>query len=65
MDLSFGDIMRAAAGNAPIALENQTLWNCDTVIERDPVCPSGIDRSLVIQALREEARIRGVNKEKE
>ncbi len=59
MDLSFGDIMRAAAKDNPIALTNETLWNWDIVVERNPACPSGIDRSLVVQALREEAHIRG------
>lgn len=59
MDLSFGDIMRAAAKDDTLALENETLWNCDVVVERYPICPSGLDRSRVIQALREEASLRG------
>ena len=59
MDLSFGDIIRAAAKNDPAALNNKTLWNCDIVIQQNPICPSGLDRNLVIHALREEAQIRG------
>jgi succinate dehydrogenase/fumarate reductase-like Fe-S protein len=64
MDLSFGEIVRAAAQNDPIALDNATLWNCDPVIEQNPVCPSGLDRTSVIQALREEALVRGYRRSK-
>ncbi|MGD2058864.1 MAG: hypothetical protein PVI04_09035 [Anaerolineales bacterium] len=59
MDLSIGDLVRAAAQDDPIALDNQTLWNCDPVIEQNPACPSGLDRAAVIRALRQEAVLRG------
>ena len=63
MDLSFGEIVRAASRNDPTALDNTTLWICDPLIEQNPVCPSGLDRATVIQALREEASIRGYRRE--
>ncbi len=59
MDLSFGELIRAAAENDPLALDNKTLWNCDTLIETSPRCPSGLNRATVIQVLREEAYARG------
>jgi hypothetical protein len=57
--LSFEGIVHAAAQSDAIALENETLWNCDPMIERNPIYPSGLDRARVIQALREEALVRG------
>jgi heterodisulfide reductase subunit C len=63
MDLSFGDIIRAALQNDPKALENDTLWICDPVLKDRPVCPSGLNRLIVIQALREEAAQRGCKKD--
>jgi succinate dehydrogenase/fumarate reductase-like Fe-S protein len=56
--------MRSAIQNDPRALENDTIWNCDPIVERNPVCPSGLDRSIVIQALREEAMQRGYREDR-
>lgn len=59
MDLTLGEIIRAAAQDKPSALNNKSLWNCDSILERNPVCPSGLNRIDVILALREEAILRG------
>lgn len=63
MDISLGEIIRAAAQNDPAALQNDSLWNCDPVLESNPICPSGLDRLAVIHALRDEAMTRGCNRE--
>jgi heterodisulfide reductase subunit C len=60
MDLSFGDVIRAAARDDPIALTNDTLWNCDEALIRQPICQSGLDIYAVIQTLRFEAKERGL-----
>jgi heterodisulfide reductase subunit C len=59
MDLTFGEIMQAAARNDPQALENSTLWTCDDLLPRVR-CPSGIDVASVILALVREAELRGI-----
>ena len=58
MDLTFGEIMRAAARDDPRALDNQTLATCDELLPRVR-CPSGIDIASVILALVREAELRG------
>lgn len=59
MDLTFGEIMQAAARDDPRALQNHTLWACDDLLPRVR-CPSGIDIASVILALAREAELRGV-----
>ncbi|HLC02343.1 MAG TPA: hypothetical protein VJK02_04855 [Anaerolineales bacterium] len=58
MDLTFGEVLRAAARDDPGALDNQTLWACDELLARVR-CPSGIDIASVILALIHEAELRG------
>jgi heterodisulfide reductase subunit C len=60
MDLSFGEIMRAAARDDPQALQNATLWACDDLIERNARCQAGLDIASVILVLRREAQVRGL-----
>ena len=60
MDLCFGDLMRAAAEDNPTALQNETLWNCDPILEGGFYCQSGIQLQAVINVLRNEANLRGV-----
>jgi heterodisulfide reductase subunit C len=60
MDLSFGEVIRAAGRDDPIALTNDTLWNCDEALIRQPICQSSLDIYAIIQALRYEARARGL-----
>ncbi len=59
MDISFGEIMRAAARDSSSALKNQSLWACDDLLEKNPKCQAGIDIPSVILALRREAQLRG------
>ncbi len=59
MDLTFGEVMRAAARDDARALKNDTLWACDELLERGPKCQSGLDIASVILALRREAELRG------
>jgi heterodisulfide reductase subunit C len=58
MDLTFGEVMQAAARDDPQAIENSTLWTCDDLLPRVR-CPSGIDIASVILALVREAELRG------
>lgn len=59
MDLTFGELIRAAARDDPRALTCATLWNCDAVLESG-CCQEGLDIPAVIQALRQEAAMRGL-----
>jgi heterodisulfide reductase subunit C len=59
MDLTFGEIMQAAARDDAKAIENSTLWTCDDLLPRVR-CPSGIDIASVILVLVREAELRGV-----
>ena len=56
MDLSFGELMRAVARNDPRALQNETIWVCDDLLERSPRCHAGLNIASVILALRQEAQ---------
>jgi heterodisulfide reductase subunit C len=62
MDLTFGEVMQAAARNDVRALTNRTLWACDSVLAAHARCQEGIDLAAVIRALREEALRRGDGK---
>ena len=57
--IGFNDIMQAAARDDLDVLTNPILWNCDSILESNPICVNGIDIPSVIFALREEAEIRG------
>ena len=52
--------MRAAAQDDPDALLNETLWTCDPILDDGFNCQSGIQLQAVINALRREAKLRGV-----
>jgi hypothetical protein len=60
MDFSFGEVFQLVAHDDPKALTTQTLWNCDTLLEKGVHCQNGLDLSAVVTALRDEARLRGV-----
>jgi heterodisulfide reductase subunit C len=60
MDLCFGELMRAAANDDPTVLLNETLWNCDPILDGGFNCQSGIQLQAVINVLRREAKLRGV-----
>ena len=59
MDLTFGEVMRAAARDDMQALTNNTLWACDELLERQPRCQAGLEITSVILALRREAELLG------
>ncbi len=59
MDLTFGEVLQAAARDDLQALTNRTLWNCDRALADRPRCQEGIDIAAVMAALRQEARRRG------
>jgi hypothetical protein len=61
MDLSFGEIFKAAALNQPKALTNRTLWTCDKLIENGLHCQNGLDIGAIVGALRQEAHVRGID----
>lgn len=61
MDLTFREILQAAARDDPQAIDNQTLWRCDELLARVR-CPSGIDIASVILVLMREAELRGRRK---
>lgn len=56
MDLTFGEVLRAAARNDPRALKNRTLWACDELLELNPRCQAGLDLASIVLALRREAQ---------
>ncbi|TFH37939.1 MAG: hypothetical protein E4G99_00995 [Anaerolineales bacterium] len=60
MDLSFGEILHAAARDLPLALSNRTLWTCDTLLQNGLHCQNEIDIARIVQALRAEAHVRGI-----
>jgi heterodisulfide reductase subunit C len=63
MDLTFGEIMQAAARNDITALTNKTLWTCDDLLASHLLCPNGIDIPAVIIALARESASRGLASE--
>lgn len=60
MDLSFGEILQAAARNDSLALTNTSLWSCDDLLLYCSLCHNGIDIPSVILALQGEAELRGL-----
>ena len=60
MDLTFGEIFRAASHDQPEALTNQTLWICDRLLHNGLHCQNGLDISAIMGALRQEAQLRGI-----
>lgn len=62
MDLSFEEILRAAARDDPLALQNRSLWNCNDAFTDSISCQEGFDITAVIRTLRREAKLRGYHK---
>jgi heterodisulfide reductase subunit C len=60
MEMTFGEIMRAAALDDETVLSSPSLWCCETLIRRRLACQADIDVPAVIGVLRKEARKRGV-----
>ncbi len=60
MDLTFGEIFQAAVHDQSRALSNRTLWTCDKLLENGLHCQNGLDIPAIVGALRQEARLRGL-----
>jgi heterodisulfide reductase subunit C len=60
MELTFGEILRAAARDDITVLSSPSLWCCEPLIRRRPTCQADIDVPAVIGVLRREARKRGL-----
>lgn len=60
MDLTFGEIFRAAAHDQHNALTNQTLWTCDKLLLNGLHCQNGLNIIAILGTLRKEAQLRGV-----
>lgn len=60
MDLTIGEVMRAAARDDPAALTNKTIWVCDDFLASQPICQAGLDIPSVILCLCREAQVRGL-----
>jgi len=65
MDLTFGEIIQAAARDDPVALTNSTLWCCDDLLLFCSICTNKIDIPSVILALQREAELRGLAPEEQ
>lgn len=59
MDLSLGEVIRAAARDDELSITNRTIWACEELMGKVQ-CPQGLDIPAVILTLRHEAEIRGV-----
>lgn len=60
MDLTYGEVMRAAASGHPSALDNETIWVEADFAYASRCCQSGIDIGAVIRFLRAEATRQGI-----
>ncbi len=58
MDMTIGELLQKAASNDPSVFRSSTLWHCDPMLRMDARCQKGIDILRVIEALREEAKLR-------
>jgi hypothetical protein len=60
MDLTLGEIIRAAARNDPQVLACATLAACEDLLLRPIPCTAGLDLASIIIFLQREAELRGV-----
>ncbi|HET7011448.1 MAG TPA: hypothetical protein VFI11_11800 [Anaerolineales bacterium] len=60
MELTFGEIMRAAARNEVTVLSSPSLWCCEPLIRQRLHCQAEINVPAVIEVLRREAYRRGL-----
>jgi len=63
MDLTLGELLRAAAHDDVRALTSQTLWASEPILSPPPRCLEEIDVPRVIRALREEAARQGLSRD--
>ena len=60
VDLSFSEVLQAAARDSRRALENQTIWLHGNAQPGEVQCHSGLDVGSILQVLQQEARLRGL-----
>jgi hypothetical protein len=60
MDLSLGEIIRAAAHNDPRSLTCSSLWACEDLLLRPIPCQAGLTLPAILFALQREAELRGL-----
>jgi hypothetical protein len=60
MDLSVGEMIRAAARDDLRALTCRTLWASEDLLFRPIPCSSGLALASIILALQDEAQLRGL-----
>ena len=60
MDLTLGELVRAAARNDPRALTCATLWASEDLLLRDIPCTAGLALNSILIALQREAERRGL-----
>jgi len=61
MDMTIGELLQKAAQNDPSVFRSATLWHYDPTLHMDGRCQTGIDILRVIEAMREEAKLRGIS----
>ena len=64
MDLTLGELLQMAARDDLNVFSSKTLWTCDHVIAKGEPCQEGINLVRVIDALRNEAKLRGYSNER-
>ena len=60
MDLSLGEIIRAAARNDPQALTCASLWACEDLMLQPIPCQAGLALTSILLTLQREAELRGL-----
>lgn len=60
MDLSLGEVVRAAARNDSRALTCASLWACEDLLLRPIPCQAGLSLAAIVITLQREAELRGL-----
>jgi len=60
MDLSLGEIIRAAARDDPQALTCDSLWACEDLMLQPIPCQAGLALPSILLTLQREAELRGL-----
>lgn len=60
MDLSLGEMVRAAARNDTGVLTCSSLWACDDLLLRPIPCQAGLSLPAIVITLQREAELRGL-----
>jgi heterodisulfide reductase subunit C len=60
MDLTLGEMVRAAARNDSSVLTCASLWACEALLLRPIPCQAGLSIPAIVIALQREAELRGL-----